>query len=118
MAIRTVKSATPMCVVTIDFNEYLLPLNKGLALVALMQNAKTCDARYDGVSLKKTVWTEAQPPRIGLEAVTANQVKPKPADSDEFDGDEQVGATHKSSCALTGEAETCPCQNATGANGV
>lgn len=78
MATRPVKSATQMCVVTLDYTEYLLPMSKGLALVDLMQHAQRCDSRYGGVRLSKTIWTEGEPLRIELEAVSVAQIKPKP----------------------------------------
>jgi hypothetical protein len=74
-----------MCCVTIDFNEYLLPLAKGLALVSLMQQATKCDSRYGDVGLTRTVWTEAEPVRIELVAVSAGQVKPRPPELDSGD---------------------------------
>jgi hypothetical protein len=82
MATRSVKSGTQMCVVSLDFTEYLLPLSKGLALVDLMQHAVKCDARYGNVGLSKTVWTEADPPRLELEAVSTGNIKPKPPEAE------------------------------------
>ncbi len=82
MATRAVKSTTPMCCVTIDFDEYLLPMTKGLALVGLMQQAIKCDSRYGDAGLTKTVWTQADPVRIELVAVSASQIKPRPPEPD------------------------------------
>jgi len=74
MATRPAKSTAQMCVVTIDYHEYLLPLNKGLALVDLMQHAKKCNSNFS-ISAKKLFYTEDAAPQIEMEVVSANQLK-------------------------------------------
>lgn len=41
------RKPVPMCCVTIDHNTFLLPVDKGMKLVELMQHAVSCDCRYD-----------------------------------------------------------------------
>lgn len=79
---RSAKSNAQMCVVSIDFTEYLLPLTKGLALVELMQHAKKCDSSYRHSGLQKTILTDDTIPTIELDVVSAGQIKAKPPETD------------------------------------
>lgn len=79
MATRSPKSA-PQCIVTIDYQDYALPLDKGLQLVAIMQQAKRCSVGYTGKRLEKMAWTLPDPVPIELVAVPPGNVKPKPAE--------------------------------------
>lgn len=41
------KKAEPMCVVTVGYQEFLLPATKGLKIMQLMAGALQVDVRYD-----------------------------------------------------------------------
>jgi hypothetical protein len=46
MATRAAKNAA-MCCVSIDHNDFLLPADKGMKLVELLQHAVCCDRHYE-----------------------------------------------------------------------
>lgn len=70
MATRSQKKA-PLCCVTIGFQDYLMPADKGLQVVGLMKEAIPCDKRYDD-SLSYVV--SSKPHELGMTIVRETQV--------------------------------------------
>lgn len=72
MAPRTVKSG-PMCCVIIDYQEYLLPMDKGMRLVELMSHAVPCNLGYD--ESRTTYHPKKDAPEVSMRTVNPNQVR-------------------------------------------
>ncbi|NVM78880.1 hypothetical protein FHW83_004711 [Duganella sp. SG902] len=89
MATRARKPSAPQCVVRIDYNDYLLPLAKGMQLVALMQEARKCETSYTGNGLNKSVLTSCERIHTEMEVVDPREVRarpePKPDDLDDHE---------------------------------
>jgi hypothetical protein len=45
--VTAARKAVAMCCVAIDHNSFLLPVDKGMKLVELMQHAVACNIRYE-----------------------------------------------------------------------
>jgi hypothetical protein len=73
-----VKKAVPMCCVTIGYQHYLMPADKGMKVVELMQSAFECEQRYEDRGMQYQV---GEPPqRVVFEMVRPGQiVQPRPA---------------------------------------
>jgi hypothetical protein len=72
-----VKKTVPMCCVTIGYTNYLLPADKGMKVVELMQSAFECNERFGAGDSQYEI---REQPRVGLEIVRPNQiVQPRPA---------------------------------------
>lgn len=66
-----------MCCVTVEFSSYLMPADKGMKLVELLQHAYAC--RVDFGDRDYTFQPEPQQPRVEFKLVRANQVLPPAA---------------------------------------
>lgn len=69
----TAKKPVTMCCVTIDFRTYLLPADKGMKLVELLQSAFECEKLYEDRGYAYQVGV--QPERVSLEIVRAGQIR-------------------------------------------
>lgn len=74
---KTAKAQPAMCNVTIEYVELLLPADKGLKLVELLQHAVTCRKRYEEGGQTYTA-EEAVP--VEFTSVKLSQIRmPRPA---------------------------------------
>lgn len=73
MATNPSKKPAAMCCVTIGYDDYLLPADKGMRLVDLMQHAVRCDRQY----AEGKIWIiDADQPEISMTIVKPSQVRP------------------------------------------
>jgi hypothetical protein len=76
------RKPVPMCCVTIDHNDFLLPVDKGMKLVELMQHAVACYRNYEEHGYRYAV---RETPSIELTVVKPSQIvmprdaQPQPA---------------------------------------
>lgn len=70
-----------MCCVSIGYHEYLLPADKGIELVKLLQSAFETDKKYGGNGYFYYVGDQ---PEVSLTLVKASQLKQKPKDGDQL----------------------------------
>jgi hypothetical protein len=68
--VTAARKAVPMCCVAINHNSFLLPVDKGMKLVELMQHAVACEIRYEA-SYRYLV---RETPSIELTVVKTSQV--------------------------------------------
>lgn len=68
------KKPVDMCCVTIGHRDYLLPADKGMKLIALLQSAFETDKRYGD---RGYVYHLGDQPEVELALVRASQLKPK-----------------------------------------
>lgn len=61
-----------MCCVTIDYQEFLMPADKGMKVVELLQSAFKCERRYDERSDRK--YYIGEQPQVEFALVRSNQV--------------------------------------------
>ncbi|SOZ12060.1 hypothetical protein [Cupriavidus taiwanensis] len=76
----TAKKAVPMCVVSIGYQDFLMPVSSGMKLVDLMSTAVGCETR--GYPTEVTIRDQ---PEIRMEMVKAKQIRapgPDRSDSD------------------------------------
>lgn len=72
MSARSVTTpAKQACVVTVGFQSYVLPANKGMELVALLQHAVTCEREFMGT---RDIYTVGDQPRVDLSLVKPDQL--------------------------------------------
>lgn len=69
---RTPQKTVAMCCVTVGHSDYLLPANKGMELVKLMQEAFACRDRYEDGNY---VYDVLEQPRVELKLVRPNQIR-------------------------------------------
>jgi hypothetical protein len=70
----TAKKPATMCCVNVGYsNTYLLPIDKGMKLVELLQSAFECEREYGSLHPKYTVGQ--QPSHISLEIVRPEQLR-------------------------------------------
>jgi hypothetical protein len=75
---RTAKPTQPMCCVSIGYLEVVLPADKGLQLVKLLQGAVACDHAYSPDH--RRVYQVTGAPEVGYTTITADQIRmPAPA---------------------------------------
>lgn len=70
-------TASPMCFISVGMTDVLMPVEKGLKLVALLQSAVECDRRYElrGYAYMPSI----EPLRVEFALVNADQLRaPKP----------------------------------------
>lgn len=65
------KPAGPLCCLEIGYRHVLLPADKGMKVLALLQGAIECDERYRDQGV---VYVVGEPLRIRFTSVEANQV--------------------------------------------
>lgn len=76
------KKPVAMCCVTIGgYHEYLLPADKGIELVKLLQSAFETEKKYGGGGYFYYVGDQ---PEVSLNLVKASQLKQKPNDGDQL----------------------------------
>jgi hypothetical protein len=63
---------TQLCCISIGYMDYLMPMDKGLKLMELMQYAVEVDKRYEDRGYEFLV---KEQPRCGIEMVKPSQVK-------------------------------------------
>lgn len=61
-----------LCCVTIGYQDFLLPLDKGLKLVEIMQAAIACDDKYEESGY---VYTTKESSEVSLKMVKPSQVR-------------------------------------------
>lgn len=61
-----------MCCVTIDYHQFLMPADKGMKVVELLQSAFHCERRYDETSNYK--YEVGEQPQVEFALVRPNQV--------------------------------------------
>ncbi|MFM9901157.1 MAG: hypothetical protein ACKVOT_09085 [Polaromonas sp.] len=84
----TPKKTVPMFCVRIGYQQFLMPMDKGIKLVELMSSAFQCDETYDGA---RHYEVEDQP-EVTLASVKASQVRQKkPAGSTNDRGQRLLG---------------------------
>lgn len=76
------KKPVAMCCVTIGYHKYLLPSDKGMKLVEILQSALQTEKQYD--SRLNCVYYVGDQPEVGLTLVKASQLKQKPKDGDQL----------------------------------
>lgn len=64
--------AVPMCCVTIDYRDYLLPMDKGIKLVELLQSAVLTEKTFMPDDID---FYAGKPPHLELEPVKPSQIK-------------------------------------------
>lgn len=70
----TTRKAVPMCVVTVDFQDYLMPVTSGMKLVELMSKAVKVEAR--GYPTEVSMLDQ---PDVRMEMVKPSQIRqPRP----------------------------------------
>lgn len=70
----TAKKAVPMCVVSIGYRDYLMPVTAGMKLVELMSSAVECERQFDPRRFEI-----GEQPLVQLEVVKASQIsRPSP----------------------------------------
>lgn len=75
------KKPVAMCCVTIGYHEYLLPADKGMKLVEILQLAFQTEKQYGASGF---VYYVGDQPEVGLNLVKASQLKQKPKDGDQL----------------------------------
>jgi len=74
------KTPVAMCCVTIGFNSYLLPADKGMKVFELMQHAVECEKGYGATNY---TFAPGGPPNVECKVVRADQVRvPTPEQSE------------------------------------
>lgn len=68
------KKSVPMCHVTIGYRGYLLPVDKGMKLVELMQSAFQSDKNYEAVGYNYSI---GEQPEVEFCLVKPSQIKQK-----------------------------------------
>lgn len=68
------KKTGPMCVVTIGYQEFLLPAANGLKIMQLMTGALQVDARYDDGRVYEL---RDEPVQVEYTSVDPRQVRPR-----------------------------------------
>lgn len=71
------KKTVVMCCVTIGYREYILPADKGMKLVELLQSAFETEKKYEGRGYSYYVGDQ---PEVELALVKASQLKQKTND--------------------------------------
>ena len=66
------QKAVPMCIVSISFNDYLMPADEGMRLVKLMQSAIECRRDYEA---HVRVWAVGESPDVSYQAVKPDQLR-------------------------------------------
>lgn len=77
MSTRATKPV-PMCCVQIGYESYLLPSDKGMKVVELMQSAFTCERNYGPTGF---TYQAVEQPNVEFALVRANQVVAPKGDS-------------------------------------
>lgn len=77
MSRAPLKKAVAMCCVTIGHQDFLLPADKGMKLVEIMQSAFSAEKRYGD---RAYAYYLGDQPAVELALVRESQLKPKPAD--------------------------------------
>lgn len=70
----TAKKPVPMCCVTIDFRCYIMPADKGMKLVELLQTAFEADKNYAD---RGYVYGVGDQPEVEFAMVKPSQIRPK-----------------------------------------
>jgi hypothetical protein len=72
----SMNKTVPMCCVSLDYHDYLMPSKDGLKVVELMQSAILCEREYvSGTGLR---FTRGEPPDVGYRAITPSQINSQP----------------------------------------
>jgi hypothetical protein len=67
-----------MCCVSIGYRTYLMPADKGMKVVELLQHAIECDERYEGI--KGPTYQVLDQPEVAYKAVRPNQIRMRQED--------------------------------------
>lgn len=68
----TTKKAVTLCCVTVGYQSFLMPADKGLRVVELLQSAVECRERYDD---REQFYDVEEQPRVILAMVKPSQVR-------------------------------------------
>lgn len=68
----------PMCIVSIGFQDFLMPVTAGMKVVELMSKAVACESR--GYPREIVI---GEQPQVGMETVKANQIRQRPTTRDD-----------------------------------
>lgn len=68
------KKPVPMCCVTISYSHYIMPADKGMKLVELLQTAFEADKNYDD---RGYVYGVSEQPQVEFALVKPSQIRPK-----------------------------------------
>ncbi len=70
------KKAVAMCCVTIGYRDYLMPADKGMKVVELMQSAFECEKGWGSLNHN---YVPGEQPQVCFEMVRPSQIKAPPA---------------------------------------
>ena len=70
----TAKKPVPMCCVSIDFSYYIMPADKGMKLVELLQSAFQANKNFAD---RGYVYSVAEQPEVEFALVKPSQIRPK-----------------------------------------
>lgn len=86
----TKSPAQPLCVVSIGYSEYLLPMPAAMKIAELMAKAVKVKEAF---ALRGSTYTTAGPVSVEVKVVQSHQIRAAdPSDGDDSDGDGSGGA--------------------------
>lgn len=78
MATRTPRAGTTLCCITLGVQDFVLSLEKGLKMMALLKDAVECDREYHSGQSGYTYHPLPDQPRISMDVLQAGQFKSVP----------------------------------------
>jgi len=88
MATRIPRAGTTLCCVSIGHQDFVLSLDKGLKLVALLKDAKECDRTARPPSYKSVFHLNPNQPPISMEVLVESQFTKVPLMQNDLGDDE------------------------------
>lgn len=88
MAARTPRAGTTLCSVSIGHRDFVMPLDKGLKLIALLKDATECDRESRSPDYKVFYYVSRSQPAISMEVLAEGQFKKTPSPERHLGDDE------------------------------
>lgn len=88
MATRTPRAGATLCCVSVGHRDYVLSLDKGLKLIALLKDAIDCDRHSAPPNYLPVYHMSRAQPSISMEVLAEGQFKKTPSPVRDLGGDE------------------------------